>query len=51
MIAAAVPTPTAFCTSTMIGQMPVMPNITHCAAIHALLVQTVPAKTAAGFSE
>ncbi len=34
----------------MSGQMPVMPNMTHCAAIHALLVHTVPANTAAGFS-
>ena len=50
MTAAAVPTPTAFCTSTMSGHTPVIPKSTHCAAIHALFVQTVPAKTAAGFS-
>ena len=50
MIAAAIPTPTAFCTRTMTGQMPVMPNSTHCAAIQALFVHTVPANTAAGFS-
>jgi hypothetical protein len=50
MTAAAVPTPTAFCTSTMIGHTPVTPNSTHCAAIQALFVHTVPANTAAGFS-
>ena len=50
MTAAAVPTPTAFWTSTMIGQNPVMPNSTHCAAIQALFVHTVPANAAAGFS-
>ena len=44
------PTFTAFCISTMIGQIPVTPNSTHCAAIHALLVQTIPANSAAGFS-
>ncbi len=48
--AAAVPTATAFCTSTMTGQMPVIPNSTLWAAIHALFVHTVPANTAAGFS-
>ena len=50
MTAAAVPTPTAFCTRTISGHTPVIPKSTHCAAIQALFVQTVPANTAAGFS-
>ncbi len=50
MIAAEVPTPTAFCMMTMSGQNPVTPNSTHCAAIQALFVHTVPAKIAFGFS-
>ena len=32
----------------MIGQKPVMPNSTHCAAIHALFVHTVPANDGGG---
>ena len=48
MTAAVTPTPTAFCTSTNGSQTPVMPNSTHCAAIQALFVHTVPANDGRG---
>ncbi len=40
------PTCTALDTRTIAGQIPVIPNATHCAAIHALLVHTCAAKLA-----
>ena len=50
MIAPVVPRPIAFCTSTYTGQIPVTPKSTHCMAIQALFVQTMPMNAAAGFS-
>jgi hypothetical protein len=50
MTAVVVPMPCAFCSSTYGTQSPVIPKATHCAAIHALFVQTWPVNEAAGFA-
>jgi hypothetical protein len=49
MTAVVVPRPCAFCRITNGTHSPVIPKATHCAAIHALFVQTWPVNEAAGF--